>query len=187
MTSGFLIDAASWARGRWWQWRLPLLLGLGWNGLRQLRDPEAGGLFSGITFGAHEFGHLLFAAFGQFLGVAGGSLNQLLIPIGAILLLRHSRDYFGVAVGGTWLASSLFDMARYMADARVGELDLVSFGEDAVHDWTWLFGHLGLLPYDTRIAGLTRLVGLALLLASVGFGAWLCMNMRTRSPEQVAS
>jgi len=185
--TALVADARAWCAGRYWQWRLPLLGLLGWNGLRQLRDPDGAGLFSGITFGAHEFGHLLFAAFGQFLAVAGGSLTQLLVPLGALLLLWHQRDYFGVAVGGTWLASSLIDLARYMADARAGELDLVSFGEDAIQDWTWLFGRMHLLAYDTSIAGGVRLFGFLLLLAALGLGAWLCMNMRSVGTEAAPS
>ncbi len=182
-----LADARAWCAGRWWQWRLPLLLFLGWSVLQPLNDPERGTLFSAITFGSHELGHLVFAAFGQFLAVAGGSLTQLLVPVGAILLLGQQRDYFGVAVGGTWLASSFFDVARYMADARVGDLDLVSFGEDAIHDWTWLFGRLDLLPYDTRIAAATRLAGLTVLAVSFGFGVWLCLIMRQAPREAPAS
>lgn len=174
---GFSAEAKEWARGRWWQWRAALLLFLAWDGLRHLRDPDAGGLFAGITFGVHEFGHLLFAFFGEFMTVAGGSLNQLLIPVGAGVLLYHYRDYFGIAVAGTWLSSSLLDLARYIGDARAQELDLVGFGEDPQHDWTWLLGQFNALGSDTRIAGITRGVGLVVLLASLGFGTWICLQM----------
>ncbi len=81
------MSAKAWAQGRSPYWRLAVLALLGWDGLRHLRDPEAGGLFAGITFGSHELGHLLFGFLGEFMGVAGGSLNQLLIPIGAGVLL----------------------------------------------------------------------------------------------------
>ena len=177
--SDWFAAAAEWCRGRWWQWRVPLLLFLAWDGQRHLRDPEARGLFGGITFGAHELGHLVFAFFGEFMAVAGGSLNQLLIPIGAALLLYHHRDYFGVAVAGAWLGSSLFDLATYIGDARSLDLDLVGFGDAVQHDWAWLLGRLGWLPYDTRIAGLTRAAGVLVLALSLAFGAWLCWRMAT--------
>jgi hypothetical protein len=179
--AAFISDAAEWARGRWWQWRAPLLVLLTWDGHRHWKDPDAGGLFGGITFGVHELGHLVFAAFGEFMAVLGGSLNQLLIPIAAGLLLYHHRDYFGVTAAGAWLASSLLDLARYVGDARSFELDLVGFGEDSVHDWAWLLGRLGLLPYDIPLAqGLRGAAGL-LLTASLLFGAWLCVRMRAAS------
>ncbi len=174
---GFFADARAWAGGRWWQWRLAVLLFLTWDGLRHLRDPEAGGLFGGITFGVHEFGHLLFAFFGEFLTAAGGSLNQLLIPLATAVLFRHYRDYFGIAVAGTWLGSSMLDLARYVADARAQELDLVGFGEDPQHDWTYLLGRMHGLQHDTAIAGGLRAVALVVLLASLGFGAWVLLQM----------
>lgn len=184
--TGFFADAAEWARGRWWQWRIPLLLLLGWDALRHLRDPEQGGLFAGITFGVHEFGHLCFAFFGEFLTVLGGSLMQVLIPVGAGALLYRSRDYFGLTVAGAWLGSSLLDLARYVGDARSLDLDLVGFGENAVHDWAWILGRLGALPYDTRLAGLTRGAAFVTLLLSFGFGVWLLLQMGRGAPGEAA-
>lgn len=177
----FFAEAAGWARGRWWQWRALLLLVLAWDGQRHLRDPDAGGLFAGITFGAHELGHLVFAVFGEFMTVVGGSLTQLLIPIGAALVLYHYRDFFGLAAATAWLASSLMDLARYVGDARSFELDLVGFGEDSVHDWAWLLGRFGILQHDAALAGVLRGAAGVLLLGSLLFGTWLCARMRAAS------
>jgi hypothetical protein len=175
--SGILDDVRAWAAGRQWWWRALLLAFFAWDGIRHLRDPEEGGIFAGITFGVHEFGHLLFAFGGEFLTALGGSLNQLLIPIGAIALMFYYRDYFGIAIAGTWLSSSMLDLARYVADARSQELDLVGFGEDPQHDWGYILGEWGMLSADHRIAALLRLIALLTLLASVGLGAWICSLM----------
>ena len=182
--AGFLADAKAWAGGRWWQWRIALLLFLVWDGVRHLNDPDAGGIFAGITFGVHEFGHLLFGFFGEFMTVAGGSLNQLLIPIGAGALLYHYRDYFGIAVAGAWLSSSLLDLARYIGDARAQELDLVGFGEDPQHDWWYLLSRFHATAADTRIAAMTRGVAVLVLLASLMFGVWICLQMRETTERQ---
>ncbi len=176
--SALIADIREWAIGRWWWWRALLLLFFAWDGLRHLRDPEEGGIFAGITFGVHEFGHLLFAFGGEMLAVLGGSLNQLLIPIGAIALMFYHRDYFGVAIAGTWLSSSLLDLARYVADARSHDLDLVGFGEEPMHDWGYLLGEWGLLPADHRIAAGLRLAALVVLLGSTAFGAWVCWMIK---------
>lgn len=179
-------DVTDWCAGRWWQWRVPLLAYLAWDSRRQLVDPDAGGLFSGITFGTHEFGHLLFSFLGEFMAVAGGSLNQLLIPIGAGALLFYYRDYFGIAVAGVWLGSSLIDLSRYIGDARAMDLDLVGFGEDPQHDWTWLLSRFSALQHDTAIAGFTRSLGALIVVLSLILGAWLCLQMRRRrEPEPV--
>lgn len=178
--SQILDDVRDWATGRWWWWRALLLLFFGWDGVRHLRDPEEGGIFAGVTFGVHEFGHLLFAFGGEFLTALGGSLNQLLIPLGAIALMYHYRDYFGIAIAGTWLSSSLLDLARYVADARTQELDLVGFGEDPQHDWAYILGEWGMLGSDLRIAAALRVLALVLLLTSLGFGAWVCWSMTAR-------
>jgi hypothetical protein len=175
----FFHEAAEWSRGRWWQWRAALLCYLAWDGIKHLRDPEAGGIFAGITFGVHEFGHLLFAFFGEFMTIAGGSLNQLLIPIATGVVLYHYRDFFGITAAGAWLASSLMDLARYIGDATSFDLDLIGFGEDAQHDWAWLLGRLDGLGHASQLATITRGAGAVVLLASLVFGAWLCVRMWT--------
>jgi len=141
-------------------------------------------LFAGITFGSHEFGHLFFAFFGEFMTVLGGSLMQLLIPIGAGALLLYSGDFFGLSAAGAWFASSLLDLARYVGDARSLELDLVGFGDDPQHDWAWLLGQLGGLQYDTRIAAVLRALAALLLCGSMLFGLWLCLQMMGQRTDE---
>jgi hypothetical protein len=180
----FIADARAWARGRSPYWRAVVLAVLAWDGFRHLNDPDAGGIFAGITFGSHELGHLIFAFFGEFMTVAGGSINQLLVPIGAGLLLWYYQDYFGISAAGAWLASSMLDLARYVGDARALELDLVGFGDDPQHDWAYLLGHLNALPDDTSLAQLLRLLAALILLGSLAFGGWLCYEMRRRKGRE---
>ena len=164
-------------RIRSWQWRLPLLLWLGWTGWRHLTEPDYWSIFSGIMFGSHEFGHLFFAFMGEFMGVAGGSLMQLLVPIGAAAVLLARREYFGASVAGCWLSFSLSNLAVYVGDAVAQELPLVSFSPDGgEHDWYYLLDHFGALGYDLRLAMLVRRVALLVLVGSFLWGAWLCLR-----------
>jgi hypothetical protein len=178
-------DARSWAAGRLWWPRAPLLLYLAYAGWRHLTDPEYGSIFSGITLAIHELGHVLFGPFGTWLAVAGGSITQLAAPAAAAWLLYRQRDYFGVAVGGAWLSMSLSNLAVYVADARAEALPLYSLGGgDVVHDWHYLLGSVHLLAYDTAIAGWVRIAAFLLLAGSVSLGAWLCAAMLRRQKAE---
>lgn len=169
-----------WAAGRSPWWRLPLLLFLASQVMWNLQAMENRTLFSGIAFGAHEFGHLFFAFFGEWLGIAGGSLMQLLIPIGAAAAVMRSRDWFGVAICGVFLAASLADLSWYIGDARAGSLDLVSFSPDgAIHDWNYLLRSVGLLKQDLFLAKLARFTAFLILVASSGLALRLCWWMHT--------
>lgn len=176
-------QAREWARGRSWWWRLPVLAYLLWAGVRQLTDPEYRSLFAGILFGVHELGHLVFAFLGEFAAVAGGSLAQLLVPVALALLFYRQFDFFGVVVCAAWFSISLAELANYIGDARALELNLVSFGEQAIHDWNYLLGHTGLLGKDLVLARASRFIS-ALVLSGAGMaGAWLLMQMGDRAPS----
>jgi hypothetical protein len=140
-------------------------------------------LFSGITFGAHEFGHLFFAFFGEWMTVAGGSLMQLLVPIGAGAVVLRSKDWFGAAVCGLFLASALGDLSWYIGDARARDLDLGSFSPDASgHDWAYLLKHAGLLHKDLVIARSVRLLGWFTVFGATAFAMRLIWWMATEPP-----
>jgi hypothetical protein len=94
-----------------------------------------------------------------------------------VAALFWRRDWFGVSVAGGWEALSAIELSRYVADARALELDLVSFGESATHDWNYLLGRLGLLPHDLAVAGVLRWGAAVLLILSLAAGAWLCREM----------
>ena len=181
-------DAVAWCSGRYWQWRALLLAALAFGALRSLRDDDYSGLFAGITFGVHELGHLVFAPFGMWMSVAGGSLAQILLPIAAGALMLHHRDYFGATIAGVWLSASLSNMAVYVADARARELTLLGFGEDPLHDWAFLLSSMGLLQADITVARFVRLVAFIVLVASTATGGWLCLTMaRSRAALEPAA
>lgn len=173
-------DARDWCAGRSWTWRVAVLALLAWQASVAFHDADGFHVFRGITFGAHELGHLFFALSGnEWLAVAGGSLMQFLVPLGAMAIMRHYRDWFGVAMCGLWLASSFADLAPYIADARAMDMDLVGFSEDgAGHDWNYLLGKAGLLFQDQAIARVDRFAGVVVLVASLAFAGWLLQQMK---------
>jgi hypothetical protein len=179
-------DAREWARGRMWIPRAVLLLYFVYAFYRMLRDPENGTIFSGITLAFHEMGHLIFGFLGHFIGSLMGSGTQILIPIVVMIVFLRQRDYFGISVGGFWLSFSLFELARYVGDARAMEQPLVGFSDDPEHDWHYLLGTLHLLPLDTTLAFFIRVFAFAIGAASITFAVWLLNEMRgRRAPSPV--
>jgi len=116
----------------------------------------------------HEAGHVLFQPFGEFLMMLGGSLLQLLVPAAFVAYFLRRTDRYAAAVVLFWLAASLFNLSAYVADARAGELPLLS-GNRADHDWTWLLIRLGALEHDLLLGRAVRfLATLCYLTALIG-------------------
>ena len=169
-----------WCRGRIWAWRTPLVLYLAYVGVRHLLDPEYSSLFGGINLGIHELGHLLFLWAPQFITVLGGTLLQCAAPIIAAFLFLRQPDFFAIPVCGAWLSTNLYGVATYMADARALELPLVTVGPeggDVEHDWNYMLDALGILNWDTTLAGLTRALAFAILWSSLALAAWMLWAM----------
>jgi hypothetical protein len=164
--------------------RLVLLVYLVYSDIHGLVDTESWNVFAGLTLAIHESGHLLFAAFGHWLMVAGGSLTQVLAPVTVAVLFLRRADRYGVAIVGTWITYSLTNLAEYVGDARAMALQLVGFSDDPIHDWHYLLDSVNLLAYDTRLALLVRDLAWLVLLTSVVLGA---LELRRQARAQLAS
>lgn len=117
--------------------------------------PSRYSLLDHVDLAIHEAGHVLFAPFGEFMGIAGGSLLQVLVPVAFVAHFAIRDDRFSAAVILLWVAQSLFNLASYVGDARARLLPLVG-GPDVIHDWEWLLLRLRLLHQDRMLAGLVR-------------------------------
>ena len=133
-------------------------------------------LLDSANLALHEAGHPLVSIFSSRATVYGGTLFQLVFPLAAAVHFHRSATPAGVAGAIVWLGENLFNVARYMADARAQELPLVGNGE---HDWTEIFSRWHVLHLDGRIAGITRGIGLILIAGAV---VWL--YRRWRQPRQ---
>lgn len=134
-------------------------------GVYSLVHRGEGSLLDGVDLAIHETGHLVFGPFGEFIGFAGGTLFQLLMPALFIGYFVRRGDGYAASVVLWWIAQNCGNIAVYVADARAQELPLVGGGE---HDWEYLLGRLGLLAHDQGIArGITSLGYLLLFAATV--------------------
>ncbi len=122
-----------------------------------------------VNLPIHEAGHLLFgilARNGQVEGlavataVAGGTALQLAVPLLLAVYFTHQRHATGTAFCSFFFFENFLNIATYMADARCQQLTLVTVGDgdNAIHDWFYLFSHMHVLEYDQRIASLVRLL-----------------------------
>jgi hypothetical protein len=171
-------DAEEWCEAKAWWPRAALLAYLVYAGVRHLASPMYRSWFAGITLAFHEMGHVLFVPLGRTMTILGGSLMQLIVPTAAaVYLLLRQRDYFGFAVGGAWLATSMFELATYVGDASHEDLPLVGFGGNPEHDWSSLLTQWHLLNHDAAIATCVRVVAFVVWAASMALGAWLCVTM----------
>jgi hypothetical protein len=170
-------------------WRALVLVYFLVTAFGHLLDPEKWSLVSGIVLGTHELGHIVFAPFPEVWTVAGGTILQLVAPIIVAVILYRQKEPIGVAMAGCWLAISLAGVAVYMADASKGELQLVSVGggDDAMHDWTYLFDHFNLIRSDQIIADRTRGIGWIVLGLSFFYGFWYCLKGLTSPPVSAKS
>jgi hypothetical protein len=115
----------------------------------------------------HEAGHVVFAPFGEFLGIAGGTLLQLIVPLVFCCYFALRRDFYAASILVFWLSQSLFNVATYMADARAQVLPLVG-GEYVIHDWAWMLSRLRLLRQDETLASLVRAIAALLWFGALG-------------------
>jgi len=156
------------------------LLVLGAMVLARGLTPAEGGVLAFlhlVNLVFHEAGHVIFGVFGRFLGILGGSLNQVLIPsICAGYFVWH-RQPAAAAVMLFWVGESVTDVAIYVADGRDMALPLLA--EGLIHDWNWILSELSLRDQARPIGVAVFGIGVALMAASiVWLGADLARHLR---------
>lgn len=128
----------------------------------------------------HEAGHIFFMPFGRFMTVLGGTLGQILMPLICVAtFLLKTRDPFAASVALWWTAENFMDTAPYINDARALELMLlggVTGQEVEGHDWEYLLGTLGWLPYDHVLAHLSQWLGITMMAFALLWGGILLVR-----------
>jgi hypothetical protein len=138
--------------------------------------------FHEVDLPIHEFGHVLFRPFGEWMMYLGGSLFQCLLPaLIGVAFIWKMRNPFGAAFCLWWTAENVLDVAPYIYDAKLMALPLVGEWNDQVadmhvlrHDW-----HNILLPFHAvdsawALGNAAHLLGAALMVLSwLWAGAWI--------------
>lgn len=122
---------------------------------------------NGVNLLLHEGGHVLFGYVGEYPGIWGGTLMQLMIPLLFANIFIKMRDFFSASVMIAWAGQSMINISDYMKDARTQVLPYVG-GE--IHDWHYIFSRAGLLEKDVLIGSLVGTAGAVLMLLMLGTG-----------------
>ena len=131
----------------------------------------------------HEAGHLLFSYLGQTPCLWGGTIFQWAVPLLLAVYFFTQRQTTAFAFSLFFFFENWLYTATYMADARAMELPLVTVGDPelAEHDWNAIFRSLGVLDYDTTIAGIVRFGGWCGMIGVVVWLVWRATRARVSS------
>ena len=137
----------------------------GWVAL----TPTQGSFLDNVDLPIHEFGHLLFRLFGEFMMVAGGSLFQVIFPAIFAGYFFWQRSFYSAAIVLFWVGQSILNVWVYAADAVVMQLVLTSGftgSEGSFHDWNYLLTATGLLSSTKIVAGVIRIAGTLVIISA---------------------
>ena len=164
-----IAGALLWLAAAWYAWQFFRF---------NVADPEsmpAPFLYSAIV-PFHEFGHLLFRPFGEFMHNAGGSLMQFLMPLGFGIYFVHWRhDNLAGWLMLWWEGTQWVNLAPYCYDAKKPSMILLTgrTGDTGAHDYVDMLGDLGLLNRAHEVAALMKYFGMLLMLVALAWGALL--------------
>ena len=135
------------------------------------KDPMQGSFLDMVDLPIHETGHLIFRILGEFMGIAGGSLFQVIFPVVFVGYFLWQRSYYSAAIVLLWVGQSILNVWVYASDAVVMQLVLTSGftgSEGSFHDWNYLLDHFGMLGSTKTVAGIIRFIGTStIIIASV--------------------
>jgi hypothetical protein len=134
-----------------------------------------------ILLPIHEAGHVLFTPLGTFMTILGGSLFQVMLPLGiSIAFIWLNKDNFGAAITLWWGSTSLLDLAPYIYDARHPRLVLLGghTGEDGPHDWVYLLTVFGNLQNSQQWGAFVHALGGILMLVALSWALTVLWRQR---------
>jgi len=121
----------------------------------------------------HEGGHGVCYILGlpQFITALNGTLFQLAFPLGIGYYYKRHRQVFAYLIGLFIFGISLHYTAWYISTAHEG-LHLPAsksfLGVDALHDFNYILTQMGLLSYNSFIAGLFRFIAYLVMFYASG-------------------
>ncbi len=150
-------------------------------------DPMQGSFLDLVDLPIHETGHLVFRLFGEFLGIAGGSLFQVIVPAVFVGYFVWRLQYYSAAIVLLWVGQSILNVWVYASDAVVMQLVLTSGftgSEGSFHDWNYMLTRTGLIGSTKLIAGIIRAAGTIVILVGAVSSIYYSLYPTT-APEEL--
>ena len=142
-----------------------------------------------INLPIHEAGHIFFRLLGEFMGIAGGSILQILIPVVFFGYFVYYKKPFSASIVSFWVGNNFLDVYVYANDAQVMQLPLLSGltgAEGGFHDWNYLLTETGLLDKTYLIAKILRFTGTVITVgAAIGAFAYARQGEELLTDEEL--
>lgn len=150
--------------------------------------PMNGSFLDLVDLPIHETGHLVFRLLGEFMGIAGGSLFQVILPAVFVGYFWWHEKFYSAAIVLFWVGQSIINVYVYAADAVVMQLVLTSGftgSEGSFHDWNYMLTTLGLLDSTKLVAGLIRAVGTLTIFAAAATSIFYAFHSPVQEFEEI--
>ena len=121
-------------------------------------------IFDDFNLLIHEAGHIVFGIFGHIIGLLGGTITQLMVPMLFLIYFLIQSDHFGTGFSVFWIGDNLINISNYIFDAKDRILPLVGGG---LHDWFEILSSLNLLNSYKLIGTTVFIVGMIMLVISL--------------------
>ena len=120
----------------------------------------------------HESGHgvCYILSCPEFMMVLNGTVFQVLFPAGIAYYYKKKGNLFAMYIALFFVGFSLHYTAWYISTAHEGLIlpaHKSFLGVDAYHDFNYMLSAMGLLAYESLIAGLTRFVAYVIMIIAV--------------------
>lgn len=149
-------------------------------------DPMQGSFLDFVDLPIHETGHLIFRLFGEFIGIAGGSLFQVIFPLVFVGSFIWRNQYFSAAIVMLWVGQSILNVWVYASDAVVMQLVLTSGftgAEGSFHDWNYMLTATGLIDSTKTVAKIIRFTGTVTIIVAGVSAIYFAFAEQTADPE----
>lgn len=145
------------------------------------RDPGAWHYVNGADLLVHETGHYLLQSFGNFfVYIAGGTIFQLLIPFIFVIYFLLQGQGYSMWFCCLWLGENFFNVSNYAGDAVTMRLNLISGGNDPIHDWHYMLTQLNLLDKTALISQTIWWIGFIIMLAGAIGTIWCSFKPKNK-------